>query len=396
MASISLSKINKKYDNDVLAVNNVDLKINNHEFMVLVGPSGCGKTSVLRILAGLEDCCSGEVYIGNKLVNNTPPKDRDVAMVFQNYALYPHMSVYDNIAFGLKVREAGGLLQRVLHPKKYHDKIESIDKRVQDVSKLLSINHLLSRRPYQLSGGQKQRVALARAIVRKPKLFLMDEPLSNLDASLRLQTRTEIIKLHRKLGITTLYVTHDQIEAMTMGDRIVIMNQGEVQQCDTPENIYRFPKNKFVAGFIGYPPMNFLDATIEVKGKHVTISCTDFVLSLHQNFSLKEKILKVVKEGKTSVILGIRPESVHDNCAALGSWPTENNCFDAVVDAVEPLGAQNIIFLSTGKYQLVSTIDSSVKIKKGESRNFYINLDAIHLFDKETEESLLETSIETV
>ncbi|HZH98743.1 MAG TPA: ABC transporter ATP-binding protein, partial [Fimbriimonadaceae bacterium] len=261
LAGVSFRDVSKVYGKDVKAVNNLVLDIKDKEFMVLVGPSGCGKTTALRMVAGLEEITSGEIRIGDTTVNDVPPKDRDIAMVFQNYALYPHMNVYDNIAFGLRLRELRSFFWQVTHMAEAKRIRQDIDQRVRAVAEMLGIDQLLHRRPKELSGGQRQRVALGRAIVRKPKVFLMDEPLSNLDAKLRIQTRAELIRLHRQLGITTIYVTHDQVEAMTMGQRVAIMKDGVLQQCDRPEVVYKEPANKFVAGFIGSPSMNFIDVT---------------------------------------------------------------------------------------------------------------------------------------
>ncbi|MDX2064191.1 MAG: ABC transporter ATP-binding protein, partial [Fimbriimonadaceae bacterium] len=263
MAGVAFKNVTKVYGKDVKAVKSLNLDIRDQEFMVLVGPSGCGKTTALRMIAGLEEATEGDIMIGEVRVNDVPPKDRDIAMVFQNYALYPHMNVYDNIAFGLRLRELKGFFWQVTHLAEAKRIKADIDNRVREVARMLDIEKYLERRPKELSGGQRQRVALARAIVRKPKVFLMDEPLSNLDAKLRVQTRAELIRLHRQLGITTIYVTHDQVEAMTMGQRMAIMRDGVLQQCDEPEKVYQYPANKFVAGFIGSPPMNFINATIE-------------------------------------------------------------------------------------------------------------------------------------
>src|SRR5687767_14976089 len=262
MAGVSFNDVSKVFGKDVVAVDNLSLDINDKEFMVLVGPSGCGKTTALRMVAGLEEVTSGDIMIGDRKVNDVPPKDRDIAMVFQNYALYPHMNVYDNIAFGLRLRELRGFFWQIAHMAEAKRIKQDIDRRVRETAAMLGIEMLLHRRPKELSGGQRQRVALGRAIVRKPKVFLMDEPLSNLDAKLRIQTRAELIRLHRSLGITTIYVTHDQVEAMTMEQRIAVMRDGLLQQCDKPEVVYQKPANKFVAGFIGSPPMNFLAATL--------------------------------------------------------------------------------------------------------------------------------------
>ncbi|MEE0874232.1 MAG: sn-glycerol-3-phosphate ABC transporter ATP-binding protein UgpC, partial [Ruminococcus sp.] len=294
MASLSLRHIYKIYDGNVTAVKDFNLEIADKEFIIFVGPSGCGKSTTLRMIAGLEDISKGELYIGDKLVNDVTPKDRDIAMVFQNYALYPHMSVYDNMAFGLKLRKM---------PK------EEIRTRVEEAARILGIEQFLERKPKALSGGQRQRVALGRAIVRDPKVFLLDEPLSNLDAKLRAQMRTEISKLYQRLGTTFIYVTHDQTEAMTMGTRIVVMKDGIVQQVDTPQNLYDMPCNMFVAGFIGSPQMNFVNATIGKKGGDYTLNFDKYEIPLPPSKSAGGKLDAYV--GK-EVIFGIRPEHVHD------------------------------------------------------------------------------------
>ena len=292
MASLSLEHIDKTYPNGFKAVKDFNLDVADKEFIIFVGPSGCGKSTTLRMIAGLEDITGGTLKIDGKVMNDVEPKDRDIAMVFQNYALYPHMTVYDNMAFGLKLRKV---------PK------DVIDKQVREAAKILDLDQLLDRKPKALSGGQRQRVAMGRAIVRNPKVFLMDEPLSNLDAKLRVQMRTEISRLHQRLGATIIYVTHDQTEAMTLGTRIVVMKAGEVQQIDTPQNLYDHPCNQFVAGFIGSPQMNFMDAKVSAKGGQVTVEVGGHTLEVPAD---KASALKAY-EGKT-VVLGIRPEDVHD------------------------------------------------------------------------------------
>ena len=303
MASLSLKNINKTYDNGYCAVKNFNLEIADKEFIIFVGPSGCGKSTTLRMIAGLEDITSGELWIGDKLVNDVEPKDRDIAMVFQNYALYPHMTIYDNIAFGLKLRKT---------PK------HEIDKLVHEAAKSLDIEHLLDRKPKALSGGQRQRVAMGRAIVRNPKVFLMDEPLSNLDAKLRVQMRIEISKLHQKLGTTIIYVTHDQTEALTLGTRIVVMKDGIVQQVDSPIDLYQKPKNLFVAGFIGSPQMNFIDAKVVSNGTDVSLTFGSHSIKLPE--AKAKALISNGYDGKT-VVLGIRPEDIKDEEVFINTSP---------------------------------------------------------------------------
>jgi multiple sugar transport system ATP-binding protein len=378
LAGVRFQNISKVFGKDVRAVDNFSLDVRDQEFMVFVGPSGCGKTTALRMVAGLEEASEGDIFIGDVRVNDVPPKDRDIAMVFQNYALYPHMSVYDNIAFGLRLRELKGLLWQLSHLKQAKQVRQSIDKRVKDAAAMLDIGHLLHRRPKELSGGQRQRVALGRAIVRQPKVFLMDEPLSNLDAKLRIQTRAELIRLHRSLGITTIYVTHDQVEAMTMGQRIAVMKDGLLQQCDEPEKVYHTPANKFVAGFIGSPPMNFLPASIVSNGAGLFVDVKDFRLPLPEVHPAKAYV------GKT-VTLGIRPESMFDASLNNPVATTEHNVFDAKVDVLEPLGPEYTTYLFTGTHNLIANIDSASKIAEGKTAKFCVNLDQIHIFDAETE-----------
>ena len=376
MAGVSFRNVSKVYGKDVKAVNNLNLEIIDKEFMVLVGPSGCGKTTALRMVAGLEEVTEGDVAIGERVVNDVPPKDRDIAMVFQNYALYPHMTVYDNIAFGLRLRELRSFFWQISHWGEAQKVRKDIDTRVRETAAMLGIDMLLHRRPRELSGGQRQRVALARAIVRKPKVFLMDEPLSNLDAKLRIQTRAELIRLHRQLGITTIYVTHDQVEAMTMGQRIAIMKDGVLQQCDQPEVVYRYPANKFVAGFIGSPPMNFLDAKLHQNGSGMVVDAGDIKLPI--------ATAPAMSEGK-SVSLGIRPESIFDtnNCGNLK--PSAENTFKAKVDVLEPLGPEYVAYLSIGDHTIIATLDNSTSVKEGETTEFVIKLDEVHVFDAESE-----------
>ncbi len=378
MAGVAFKGITKVFGKDVKAVNNLNLDIRDKEFMVLVGPSGCGKTTALRMVAGLEESTDGDIMIGDVRVNDVPPKDRDIAMVFQNYALYPHMNVYDNIAFGLRLRELKGFFWQVINSGEAKKIKSDIDSRVRDVAKMLDIDQYLHRRPKELSGGQRQRVALARAIVRKPKVFLMDEPLSNLDAKLRVQTRAELIRLHRQLGITTIYVTHDQVEAMTMGQRMAIMRDGLLQQCDEPEKVYAFPANKFVASFIGSPPMNFLDATIVKSGDRSFVDVEEFKLPLPATHPASAMVGK-------KVILGIRPEEIFDANLPTNVVPTDDNCINAKVDVLEPLGHEYVAYLSVGKHSIIATIDNETKLKEMQSSKFSINLERIHIFDADSE-----------
>lgn len=367
MAGVSFKNVTKVFGKDVKAVNDLNLNINDQEFMVLVGPSGCGKTTALRMIAGLEEATSGDLEIGEKRVNDVPPKDRDIAMVFQNYALYPHMSVYDNIAFGLRLRELKGFFWQITHAAEAKKVKQSIDDRVQEAAKMLGIDHLLHRKPKELSGGQRQRVALGRAIVRKPKVFLMDEPLSNLDAKLRIQTRAELIRLHRDLGITTIYVTHDQVEAMTMGQRIAVMNEGVLQQCDHPETVYNQPANMFVAGFVGAPPMNF------VKGK---IDSNKFV-SAEFTFSVPANHPAHGKSGE--VVLGVRPEDIFD-----AQGKDAENSFEATVDVLEKLGAEDTAYLKAGSQSMIASLDPASRIEMGTSAKFAIDMNKVHFFDPES------------
>jgi len=370
MAQVVLRNLTKTFKN-VVAVNDMSLEIADKEFLVLVGPSGCGKTTALRMIAGLEEATEGEIYIGDRIVNDVSPKDRDIAMVFQNYALYPHMSVYDNMAFGLKLR-------RVPRP--------DITRRVQEAAELLGLQGMLDRKPKQLSGGQRQRVALGRAIVREPKVFLMDEPLSNLDAKLRVQTRAELIKLHRRLGITTIYVTHDQVEAMTMGDRIAVMKDGIVQQVDSPLNLYNKPVNMFVAGFIGSPAMNFVEAKLEDGGQSCWVDAG--ALRVRAPASKTGKLSTYV--GKT-VVFGVRPEDIFDKNLSPVVTPSEGNTVRATVDVVEPMGATVTTYLTAGRHNLIATIDAEAPIAKarpGDEVEIVFDMEKTHLFDKETEEAL--------
>ncbi len=367
MAQVTLQNIYKRYDK-VVAVNNLNLDIRDKEFMVLVGPSGCGKTTALRMIAGLEEISDGDIKIGERVVNDVSPKDRDIAMVFQNYALYPHMSVYENMAFGLKLRKV---------PR------ADIDKRVNDAAGLLGIEALLQRKPKQLSGGQRQRVALGRAIVREPQVFLMDEPLSNLDAKLRVQTRAELIKLHRRLGITTIYVTHDQVEAMTMGDRMAVMRDGVLQQCETPMEIYSHPANMFVAGFIGTPSMNFLPATLSKSGDGYLIDAGPFQVAAPD--AQKGKLDAYV--GK-KVIFGVRPADIFDKNLKNPIEATPGNTVRTQVDVTEPMGDIVTLYLTAGTHQIVATIDAESQAKDGQALDVVFDLAKTHLFDTETEKAI--------
>ena len=362
MASLSLKDICKVYPNGFVAVKDFNLEIEDKEFIIFVGPSGCGKTTTLRMIAGLEDISSGELKIGDKVVNDVEPKDRDIAMVFQNYALYPHMSVYDNMAFGLKLRKV---------PK------DEIDKMVKEAAKILDLEKLLDRKPKALSGGQRQRVAMGRAIVRSPKVFLMDEPLSNLDAKLRVQMRIEIAKLHQRLGSTIIYVTHDQTEAMTLGTRIVVMKDGVIQQVDTPQNLYEKPQNKFVAGFIGSPQMNFLDGTVSVKDDvaYVEVAGSSIALTAEKS----KKLIAGGYAGKT-VTIGIRPENV-----SVGTDASEG-ALDAEVNVYELLGAEVYLYLSINGEAVTARVPSSTAAKVGDKLKAVFDVDKIHVFDKETEQ----------
>jgi len=363
MAELKLNKINKIYPNGFHASKDVDLKIEDKEFMVLVGPSGCGKTTTLRMIAGLEEISNGELYIGENLVNDIPPKDRDIAMVFQNYALYPHMTVYDNMAFGLKLRKQSK---------------SEIDQRVTNAAQILGIEQLLDRKPKQLSGGQRQRVALGRAIVRNPKVFLMDEPLSNLDAKLRVQMRSELIKLHHELATTFVYVTHDQTEAMTMGTRICVMNAGEIQQVDKPSTIYDQPVNMFVAGFIGAPQMNFLDGTVKEEGGRVFLEVNGTPVELSKE---RADIAKNKGYVGKEVVVGIRPE--HINLGGQGPQ------IEGKVTVTELLGAELILYIGTGNKELIGRVDPDAGLKIDDKVTFSFAPDKIHLFDKETEQSII-------
>jgi multiple sugar transport system ATP-binding protein len=364
MAGVRLEHIYKTYPGaDKATVIDVNLDIADKEFLVLVGPSGCGKSTTLRMIAGLEEISDGKLYIGDRVVNDVAPKDRDIAMVFQSYALYPHMNVYQNMAFGLKLRKV---------------KKEEIDQRVRDAAKILDIEHLLDRKPKALSGGQRQRVALGRAIVRDPQVFLMDEPLSNLDAKLRGQMRAEITKLVKRLETTCIYVTHDQTEAMTMGDRIVVMQDGIIQQAASPEELYNQPRNIFVAGFIGSPTMNFVNGNIIEEGSSIYFKSENLKVEIPQG---KASVLKDYVNGK-EVILGIRPEDIHEEPVFLEGSP--NSIFTASVDVTENLGHEMLLYLNSNA-PLIARVDGRSNTREGDNVKLAIDMNKVHVFDKETE-----------
>jgi multiple sugar transport system ATP-binding protein len=381
MASVTLKELTKEFK-EVVAVNKLDLEIKDKEFLVLVGPSGCGKTTALRMIAGLEEATSGEILIGDRVVNDVSPKDRDIAMVFQNYALYPHMSVYDNMSFGLRLKRLPTGKPWPFNTRRAFTKQE-IDRRVNEAARLLGLDNLLQRKPKQLSGGQRQRVALGRAIVREPKVFLMDEPLSNLDAKLRVQTRAELIKLHRRLGITTIYVTHDQVEAMTMGDRIAVMSAGVMQQCDTPLNLYNRPANMFVAGFIGSPAMNFIPVRLVGNDAGLWADAGSFKVKLPPDHAEK-----AADHAGKECIFGIRPEDIYDARLEGLVKPTEWNTVDVGVDVIEPLGNNVEMHLTVGDRQLIAMIDNKTSARVGETMKACFDLEKSHLFDKDTERAL--------
>ena len=380
MAGVTLKKLTKAFK-EVVAVNEVDLEIRDKEFMVLVGPSGCGKSTCLRMIAGLEEQTGGEIYIGDRLVNDVSPKDRDIAMVFQNYALYPHMTVYENMAFGLKLRMLGSTVWQLTHWGAAQARKADIKARVMRVAEMLDLDKLLERKPKQLSGGQRQRVALGRAIVREPQVFLMDEPLSNLDAKLRVQTRAELIKLHRRLGITTVYVTHDQVEAMTMGDRISVMKDGVLHQCDTPLNLYHHPANQFVAGFIGSPSMNFMDVNVEKDPKGIVLDAGSFKVLAPE--SGVEKLKPYVGQ---SVVFGVRPSDLFgkDNLPptlAAGS----GNTIRALCEVTEPMGDRMHLYLSAAPHSFVADVDAETDVQEEHEVELVLDMNRTHTFDKQTE-----------
>lgn len=370
MANLKLKNVYKRFDGGVTAVNNFNLDIDDKEFIILVGPSGCGKTTTLRMIAGLEEITEGEIYIGDRLVNDVQPKDRDIAMVFQNYALYPHMTVFDNMAFGLKLRKV---------PK------DEIKKKVHEAAKILDIEHLLDRKPKALSGGQRQRVALGRAIVRQPKVFLMDEPLSNLDAKLRVQMRLEISKLHQKLNTTFIYVTHDQTEALTMGTRIVVMKDGLIQQVDAPQDLYEKPCNMFVAGFIGSPQMNFINVTAEKRNGDVYLLFGKYSIKIP-----KEKGEKLEQGGYIGkeVVMGIRPENVHEESSNYSVDTDANAVVEAKVEVKEMLGSETYLYVYVNDVSITARVHPRTEAEADKMVRLVFDTDMIHLFDKETEKTI--------
>lgn len=379
MANVSLRHVYKIYDGGVTAVTDFNLEIEDKEFIILVGPSGCGKSTTLRMIAGLEDISKGELYIGDMLANDVAPKDRDIAMVFQNYALYPHMTVYDNMAFGLKLRKT---------PK------EEIKERVQEAARILGIEQYLDRKPKALSGGQRQRVALGRAIVRDPKVFLLDEPLSNLDAKLRAQMRTEISKLYQRLGTTFIYVTHDQTEAMTMGDRIVVMKDGFIQQVDSPQNLYSNPVNLFVAGFMGSPQMNFVDAVLrKIEGKYtIEFGSEDTKTSRGVKYYVELPESKVNENDLSNyvdkeIIMGIRPENIHDEEMFISSAKT--GIIDADVEITEMMGAEVYLYLTCQGISLTARVDPRSTARPQDTIKVALDPNKVHIFDKETEKTIV-------
>ncbi len=363
MAQVVLKGINKFYDG-VHAVKDVNLQIRDKEFMVFVGPSGCGKTTTLRMIAGLEAISSGDISIDGNVVNQLAPMDRDIAMVFQNYALYPHMSVYDNMAFGLKMRQFGR---------------EEIEKRVRDAADILGIGEMLKRKPRQLSGGQRQRVALGRAVVRHPRVFLFDEPLSNLDAKLRVQMRVELKKLHQRLGTTAIYVTHDQVEAMTLGDRVVVMKDGIVQQVGEPLELYNRPANKFVAGFIGSPSMNFASVTVTHANGSLIAENSGFRIKVPD-----ETARRLRGHIGREILLGVRPEDL----SVAGAADSDDSCFDAMIEVVEQLGSEILLDMKVGTDVMVASVEPGVRVKVRDKLRIAMRPSRLHVFDSKTESAL--------
>lgn len=367
MAQVSLRNVTKMFPGGSKAVDNINLGVENKEFMILVGPSGCGKSTTLRMVAGLEEATSGDIYIGNRRVNDIPAKDRDIAMVFQNYALYPHMTVFENMSFGLRLRH---------YPK------AEIIQRVNEAADILSIKHLLQRKPKELSGGERQRVAVGRAIVRKPMVFLFDEPLSNLDAKLRVQMRTEIHKLHIRLQTTIIYVTHDQTEAMTMGDRIAVMKNGILQQVADPISIYDNPKNKFVAGFIGSPPMNFMNGRIIKKEGRLYFDEGKIKVKIVEDMYKKLSAY----EGR-DIIFGIRSEDIYDKLF-VSEAPSEN-IVRVTCEVFEPMGSEVYLYLNTGKHTFIARVGAHDRPKVNQDMDLVFDMSKVHFFDKDTEETLV-------
>ena len=365
MASLSLKNVCKVYPNGFEAVKDFNLEVEDQEFIIFVGPSGCGKSTTLRMIAGLEEISSGEFYIDGKLMNDVEPKDRDIAMVFQNYALYPHMTVFDNMAFGLKLRKV---------PK------DEIKRKVEEAAKILDLEKLLDRKPKALSGGQRQRVAMGRAIVRNPKVFLMDEPLSNLDAKLRVQMRSEIASLHNRLKATIIYVTHDQTEAMTLGTRIVVLKDGVIMQVDSPQKLYNEPNNLFVAGFIGSPQMNFVDAVCKVEGEKVSLSFENTTVVLPP--AKAKKLADGGYNGKT-VVMGIRPENVHDSQMFIET--SKDSVVECKINVYELLGAEVYLYFDCEGFPMTARVDPRTTARSGDTVKFALDMEKVHLFDKETE-----------
>ncbi len=367
MAQIKIRKLSKVFPGDVRAVDKIDLDVKDKEFIVLVGPSGCGKSTSLRLVAGLEEATSGKIFIGDRLVNSIPPKDRDIAMVFQNYALYPHMTAYGNMAFGLKLKK---------YPK------AEIDSRVQEAASILGLEELLNRKPKELSGGQRQRVAVGRAIVRKPKAFLFDEPLSNLDAKLRVQMRTELHRLHIRLQCTMVYVTHDQTEAMTLGDRIAVMKDGLIQQVDTPTNVYNYPVNRFVASFIGAPPMNFMEGKIIKKKNVLYFDEGNFIVKIMPQMydKLEDHIGK-------DITCGIRSEDIYDKLFVPDAPP--ENIIRVTCEVIEHMGSEVFLHLNTGKHLFIARVAGDADPKINQDVDVVLDTNKLHFFDKETEKAIV-------
>jgi multiple sugar transport system ATP-binding protein len=389
MAGVTLRHLQKSFTDPatkkvVNAVNDLNLEIRDGEFLVLVGPSGCGKTTALRMLAGLEEPTGGEIAIGERVVNDVPPRDRNIAMVFQSYALYPHMSVYDNMAFGLRLRRLPNAFVQLTQGAETAKIKAEIDNKVKATAEMLGLTPMLDRKPKALSGGQRQRVALGRAIVREPQVFLMDEPLSNLDAKLRVQTRADLIKLHRQLGITTVYVTHDQVEAMTMGQRIAVMKDGVLQQCDTPLTLYHSPANMFVAGFLGTPGMNFVHgARLVRKEGSLVVDAGDFSITLPPSRT------EGLRTFDGEVVLGIRPQAIFPAGSAPAAVSAQGNKVRATVEVIEPMGAASTLFLQVGTRSLVAEVDADGAPLERESVDLLVDGSSVHLFDAATEQAIL-------